>query len=286
MKIFIKTLTNEIWTIDIKQTATIYELKLKVQQKTGCPLDEQRLIYLGVQLCDTEVIYKMKPRIVQGATVHLVLRLRGGKPVIMLYSPYKDLPLSIGSVQLKLCQDCKLDTTYPETKMDANSRIFEWKDLMVTNNTITQNKKEYPYLFYDTLVQDPSVFGPTFVDPFFVPSDSLVSFLEGALERLGLNRREATDFITYWIHEMKVKEFCYVAFVSQKRYDEIAELKIISNVIPDQIIRVFMVFHPVGSNLGITYPKKTLDNWDIPVVERQGEGKFVVVEWGGCNLSK
>ena len=76
MQIFIKTLTGRSITIIVEPTETISSVKLKVKDKDGVPVDEQRLIYGGHQLKDTDTLADY---IIQSdATLHLVLRLPGG----------------------------------------------------------------------------------------------------------------------------------------------------------------------------------------------------------------
>ena len=55
---------------------TVLVLKGLVQQHEGIPIDQQRLIYAGPQLEDERTLGKYD--IGFGATVHLILRLRGG----------------------------------------------------------------------------------------------------------------------------------------------------------------------------------------------------------------
>ena len=77
-KIFVKTLTGK--TIEIQATSqeTVEGIKSKIQDKEDIPPDEQRLIYAGKQLEDERCLLDYK--IDCTCTLHLVLRLRGGKP--------------------------------------------------------------------------------------------------------------------------------------------------------------------------------------------------------------
>lgn len=77
MQIKVRTLTGKEIELDIEHDTKVAHIKEKVEEKEGIPPVQQRLIFGGKQMVDdkTATDYQLEG----GATLHLVLALRGGR---------------------------------------------------------------------------------------------------------------------------------------------------------------------------------------------------------------
>ncbi|XP_063429185.1 von Willebrand factor A domain-containing protein 5A-like isoform X2 [Mytilus trossulus] len=75
-EVYIKTTTGKTLIVQIDSSSTIFDLKHAIQFQEGIPPDQQRLIHAGRQLIDDRTLDDYG--ITAGATLHMVLRLRGG----------------------------------------------------------------------------------------------------------------------------------------------------------------------------------------------------------------
>ncbi|VEU43009.1 unnamed protein product [Pseudo-nitzschia multistriata] len=76
MQLFVKTLTGKTVAIEVEEGESIEEVKAKIAEKEGIPPEQQRLIFGGQQLQDQKTLDDYD--VGDDATLHLVLRLRGG----------------------------------------------------------------------------------------------------------------------------------------------------------------------------------------------------------------
>jgi hypothetical protein len=91
------------------------------------------------------------------------------------------------------------------------------------------------------------------------------------LEILGLNEKEKTDFITYWLPVLLKNKLSLCSFQSKKYFDNF-ELNITPK--PDSLIRVFLIIKKLDSPINIK-DQKLVPN------ERKG---FIAIEWGGSRI--
>ena len=104
---------------------------------------------------------------------------------------------------------------------------------------------------------------------FIVTKGEYQSFLEEKLEILGLNEKEAQEFIIYWLPVMQKYDRLFVHFMEQQVLEKCVPLKVTPQ--PDSVIRIFMQLSEIESG-------KKIEEQTLTKVERKG---YSVVEWGG-----
>lgn len=178
------------------------------------------------------------------------------KPVIYLY------PESTQNVEVKLDYEGELKCTYPEYK--NGWKVIAHSDGMLEDEA---TKKEYSYLFWEGYAEIEYDLSKGYV----VSGEDTAEFLEKKLAELGLNRKEANEFIVYWLPRMQENTYNLITFQNEV-YTEAAKLEITPE--PDSMLRVFMVYKPLKEKIEIEEPM-------IESFERNG---FTIIEWGGTEL--
>ena len=75
-QIYIKTLTGRKQALNFEADNQVLAVKQALQEKEGIQVDQIKLIHSGKQLADDKTLESYN--IVAGATIHMVLQLRGG----------------------------------------------------------------------------------------------------------------------------------------------------------------------------------------------------------------
>ena len=178
------------------------------------------------------------------------------KPVLYLY------PETEREISVEL--DCKggLTCTYPS--YEDGWTVTARPDGQLTD----ENGQSYNYLYWEGETAQPFDFSKGFC----IPGKETAAFLEDALARLGLTRKEANEFIVYWLPLMQENPYNLISFQTEA-YTSQAELEI--TPAPDTLIRVFMAYQPLEKPVEI--PAQTLT-----APQRTG---FTAVEWGGSQVN-
>ena len=193
------------------------------------------------------------------------------KPVIYLYddrnlgTSYKYTEDNATTIRLELSNGM-VKSSYPRLDPATSSwKVTAYED----GKLVDKDGKLYDYLFWDAQMRDVSKID---VDKgYSVKGEDTASFLEEKLSELGLNRREAEDFITYWLPRMEKNPYNTICFQT-KSYTDWAKLT--AEPAFDSTLRVFMAWYP-------TDEKETIKEQSLNTVKR---GKRTLVEWGGIEV--
>lgn len=180
------------------------------------------------------------------------------KPVLYLY------PSEETDVSVQLTYNGELTTTYPKYNNG-------WKVHTFPDGTIISNDKTYNYLYWEGK-NNPSIKWD-FSQGFCVKGEDTAEFLEWALEKQGLNRKEANEFIVYWLPLMERNPYNVISFQTDSYTDNV---KLNVTPAPDTEIRVFMTWYSSNNQIDI-------EPQELNTPARSG---FTLVEWGGSTLNR
>ena len=174
-----------------------------------------------------------------------------GKPVIYLYPQQKT------QVSVKVGADVTVSIP------DYN---HGWQVTAYPNGTIIDNGKSYDSLFWEG--QGNGSY-PKVDKGFVVKQADLKSTLESQLIKLGLNNKERSDFISFWMTKLPTTPYVRLSWLMTQDMNQVAPLTITPS--PQTIIRVFLDYQ------GLQKPI-TIKSQALTTIPREG---FTVVEWGG-----
>jgi hypothetical protein len=182
------------------------------------------------------------------------------KPVVYLY------PTQETSVNVRVNFKGELTHTYPKYNAAQGWTVTAKPDGELRDENTGK-------IYYNLFWEGESAYNYDLSTGFVVKGEDVADFLDASLEKLGLNRREANEFITFWLPEMEQNKYNLVHF-STAEYVAQAPLEVTPKA--DTEIRIFMVYQPLDAPIDIT--PQTLQT-----PTRKG---FTLVEWGGTKQEK
>ncbi|KAI5829753.1 hypothetical protein K523DRAFT_241420 [Schizophyllum commune Tattone D] len=247
----------------------------------------------------------------EGSLIDLVFKLRGGKPIIYLFSPRT----VEATVRLSLTRNWSLSAIYPIVPI-ANKdegQTLEWKVQTRADGPLRELNTglDVSYLFWEALTNKvvdsppsspvigtarevfrPGVTGVSNEDSVLLPVADVMSYLDKALAALGLHVEARTSFITYWLPDMLKHTHVALRFLDQVAYAHAAPLDVSPN--PDVVTRIFMLFRGVKeAELGEwegahAKAADSINMWrevvGVHLEETLDENLFRVIEWGGMEV--
>lgn len=186
-----------------------------------------------------------------------ILRTFAAKPIIYIY------PENETEVSVKLGNPDKITCSYPKYE-------GEWSVKASPNGDLVDLKtgRNLYSLYWEGINTNSS----KIKDGFVVKGEDTAKFLEEKLEILGLNEREAEEFIIYWLPKMEKNNYNYIRFETIEEINENMPLEI--NPKPDTLIRVMMDFKGLRKPIDI----------ETQILEKAERNGYTVVEWGGTEL--
>lgn len=179
-----------------------------------------------------------------------------GKPVIYLY------PKTTTTVTVRFTDEMVLTKTSP---LYRNG----WQVLAQPDGLLTDLGTDLQY--HNLYWEGASISElPEKDNGFLVKKSDLYSFLGATLRTYGLNDRERSDFIDFWLPRMQEKPFYKISFYTTGDISKAIPLAI--NPVPDTIFRILMKYQGLDRKISVT-PQQLPE----PFL-RKG---FTVVEWGG-----
>lgn len=184
------------------------------------------------------------------------------KPVIYVYGAEdgQEVKVRLDASDEMLCE-------YPKRDEDGYWRVKADKD-----GRLIIDEEEYNYIFWESRYKDVSL---DFSKGYCIKGSDSREFLENKLEEIGLNRKEANEFIVYWLPRLEKNEYNLISF-QDELYKEHYKLSIEPET--KNTLRVYMTFKGIESAVKIEEQDLSKIKGDF---KRDG---LYIVEWGGSEI--
>ena len=179
------------------------------------------------------------------------------KPIIYIY------PTEETKVSVKVGRPENLSHTYPKYENG-------WEVIAKPNGDLKDTKTGRS--LYALYWEGKNIVEPNMNEGFIVKGEDTITFLEEKLKILGLNEREANEFIIYWLPKLESNKYNFIRFQTEEEINNNMPLEIEPK--PDTVIRVVMEFKGLEEPIQIQE-----QNLKTPI--RTG---YTVIEWGGTEM--
>lgn len=175
-----------------------------------------------------------------------------GKPVIYLYPEKEEvLNVAVGA----------------DVRISVPEYGSGWRNVTAQpNGRLMVDGAAYDYLFWEGLGHGPY---PKINKGFVVPQADVEKTLWAQLAQQGLNEKESTDFMEFWLPLIPKTPYVRLSWLTTAQMNLLAPLTLSKQ--PNTLIRVFLEFEGLKKPIAI-------EGQQFNAPKRKG---FTVVEWGG-----
>ena len=300
--ITIKDPRGRVNAIETNPKETVDRLMRRMQDMSGIPVCQQRLVCNGRQLGDggrTLADYNIQ----DGSVIYLALRLIGDKPVILFYPP-EGVTVHGLAVSVRLAPEFFITAVYPEADV-SSAKTVAWDVSKVDSDgslTLSRDaQKPFAYLFWEfsgdhtsPIIGLPAFFGDA-ASTMRTDGAHAGEFLADLLDALGMIPRERDDMVTYWLRAVQGAQHLLIRVVRQCDLERCAALSVApkdGSACPVEVAihRIYLLLHPCDT-LDPALAAKMLTvpcvppnvKDEFPIV--RDPAKLNVVEWGGVLLN-
>lgn len=131
MQVFVQTLSGQTLAVEVEQTATVLAVKGEIEGREGVPVDQQRLMCEGRELGDGRTLGDFS--IGKGATLRLLLRLKGGMQIFLTTNSNKK------KIGLKVDDSATIEAV--KAKIEEEQGIPQYVQLLKFNGTLLKDDR-------------------------------------------------------------------------------------------------------------------------------------------------